>query len=289
MIHSQFMSERTSIIVRSAYKTAILSQEHEYHLACEWKQNQNRRALSELLQAHLKLVLKIARSYAGYGFCQEDLVAEGNMGMMQAAQNFDPSRGFRFSTYAMWWIKATIQEYVLHNWSLVKIGTTTLQKKLFFSLRKLQREINDNATDPIDLNNESVDKIAQKLGVNRREIDQMRVRMGGRDQSLNAPMQEDNDTDERIHFLRDDRDNHEAIILHKNEMENRQSILKTAFESLNPREQIIFQDRRMNENPSTLEALSQKLAISRERVRQIENEAFDKIQIRVKQIISKQK
>lgn len=257
----------------------ILGAEEEFMLAKRWQEHQDPKAAEKLVGSHLRLVAKIASGYRGYGLPLADLIAEGNIGLMQALRKFDPDKGFRFSTYAMWWIRANIQEYVLHSWSLVKIGTTAAQKKLFFNLRRLKGEMQE-LDEPI-LSAKSIKDIAIELNVSEHEVIEMSKRLSAPDQSLNAPLKEEG-LDEWQDWLVDEDSSHEAKIMERDENRQKNALLETAMKSLNEREYHIIQERRLKDPPVTLEALSESLGISRERVRQIEIRAFEKIQKAVK-------
>ena len=255
-------------------KFPMLDAEEEYMLAKNWKTTGNIKAAEKLVTSHLRLVAKIAMGYKGYGLPINEMISEGNVGLMQAVKKFEPEKGFRLATYAMWWIKASIQEYILRSWSLVKIGTTTAQKKLFFNLKKLKNQI---ATDVEgDLRNEHVDEIANKLDVSKDEVVSMNRRLSGKEFSLNAPVGEDGD--EWQDWLVDKDLDHDLKFAHQEEMEQRKDLLKDSIKVLNDREREILYSRRLNDDPETLEDLSKKYKISRERVRQIENKAFEKLQ-----------
>lgn len=257
-------------------KFHILSLDEEYQLATDWREKQDKKAMDKIASAHLKLVVKVANGYRGYGLPLVDLIAEGNIGMMQAMKNYDPNRGFRFSTYAMWWIKASIQDYVLHSWSLVKMGTTAAQKKLFFSLKKTKNALAENDRNEY-LTPEMVKKIAKKLDVSEEEVWSMDQRLGGKDSSLNTPVKLHDSNLEWVDWLADDRENQESEIIYKDELSKRKQALENAMNALNEREQQIIIGRRLDEPPQTLEEMSQKLNISRERVRQLEVSAFEKL------------
>ena len=270
-----------SVYLRDIRKFPLLDPNEEYMLAKSWKEHGDLEAAHKLVTSHLRLVAKIAMGYRGYGLPLSDLIAEGNIGMMQAVKRFDPDRGFRLSTYAMWWIRAAIQEYILHSWSLVKIGTTAAQKKLFFNLRRLKGEM--KAIDDGDLSHEQVKEIADRLDVPEEDVVNMNRRMLGGDQSLNAQVSKDGEGgDEWQDWLVDTAEPADARISAAQELGNRQRLLAQAMEGLNPREREIIVARRLSESPSTLEDLSQKLKISRERVRQIEVRAFEKLQHNIK-------
>ena len=255
-------------------KFPMLDAEEEYMLAKNWKTNGNVKAAEKLVTSHLRLVAKIAMGYRGYGLPVNEMISEGNVGLMQAVKKFEPEKGFRLATYAMWWIKASIQEYILRSWSLVKIGTTSAQKKLFFNLKKLKNQIAPQSEG--DLRDEHVDKIANKLDVSKDEVVSMNRRLSGKEFSLNTQVGEDGD--EWQDWLVDKELDHDLKFAHQEEMEQRKDLLKNSIKVLNEREREILYSRRLNDNPTTLEDLSQKYKISRERVRQIENKAFEKLQ-----------
>ncbi|GAB4118650.1 MAG: RNA polymerase sigma factor RpoH [Rhodothalassiaceae bacterium] len=257
-------------------KFPMLEKEEEYMLAKAWAEHGDTEAAHRLVTSHLRLVAKIAMGYRGYGLPISELISEGNVGMMQAVKRFDPDRGFRLATYAMWWIKAAIQEYILRSWSLVKIGTTAAQKKLFFNLRRMKGRI--QAMEEGDMRPEQVEHIATKLGVTEEEVISMNRRMAaGGDHSLNAPMRIDGDG-EWQDWLVDDTPDQETAFAESEELENRRALLNAALKTLNERERHILTERRLSETPMTLEELSQVYNISRERVRQIEVRAFEKLQ-----------
>jgi len=255
-------------------KFPMLDAEEEYMLAKNWKTTGNIKAAEKLVTSHLRLVAKIAMGYKGYGLPVNEMISEGNIGLMQAVKKFEPEKGFRLATYAMWWIKASIQEYILRSWSLVKIGTTTAQKKLFFNLKKLKNQIAPQTEG--DLRNEHVDAIANKLDVSKEEVVSMNRRLSGKEFSLNSQVGEDGD--EWQDWLVDKELDHDLKFAHQEEMEQRKDLLKNSIKVLNDREREILYSRRLNDNPTTLEDLSKKYKISRERVRQIENKAFEKLQ-----------
>ncbi len=266
--------------VQKVRRLNTLSLEEEYQLAKDWREKQDHKAMNKLAEAHLKLVTKLATGYRGYGLPISDLIAEGNIGMMQAMKHYEPDRGFRFSTYAMWWIKASMQDYILHTWSLVKIGTTAAQKKLFFSLKKTKRQIiNDtdgtNHNDP--LTQEIVQKIAIKLNVSEDEVWSMDQRIGSKDASLHTPVGDSESTVEWMDWLADETDNQEIQLVQRDEMDKRRHAFNKAMTALNSREQQILVGRRLDEPPKTLEEMSEQLTISRERVRQLEFSAFEKL------------
>ena len=259
----------------------ILEKDEEYMLAKAWSEREDVEAAHQLVTSHLRLVAKIAMGYRGYGLPLSDLISEGNIGMMHAVKKFDPERGFRLATYAMWWIKASIQEYILRSWSLVKIGTTAAQKKLFFNLRRLKGKI--DAIDGGDLRPEQVTHIAETLDVDESEVISMNQRMSGGDKSLNTPMASDIDGGgEWQDWIEDNRENQEVAFAEREEFEAQYSVMRDAIEGLNPREQRIIQARRLTEPPLTLEDLSEEFEVSRERIRQIEVRAFEKLAEAVK-------
>jgi len=260
-------------------KFPLLDQGEEYMLAKRWREHADPGAAQRLVTSHLRLVAKIAMGYRGYGLPLSELISEGNVGMMQAVKRFDPDRGFRLATYAMWWIRASIQEYILHSWSLVKMGTTAAQKKLFFNLRKLKGQL--QAIDEGDLSPENVTKIATELGVPEADVVSMNRRLAAPDHSLNAPLRSDGEG-EWQDWLVDDVDNQETSLSDREELSLRRDLLRGAMSHLTPRERDILMERRLREVPTTLEDLSQKYGISRERVRQIEVRAFEKLQKAIK-------
>jgi RNA polymerase sigma-32 factor len=255
-------------------KFPMLAAEEEYMLAKNWKTTGNVKAAEKLVTSHLRLVAKIAMGYKGYGLPVNEMISEGNVGLMQAVKKFEPEKGFRLATYAMWWIRASIQEYILRSWSLVKIGTTTAQKKLFFNLKKIKNKIAPRSEG--DLREEHVNEIAEKLDVSKDEVISMNRRLSGKEFSLNAPVGEDGD--EWQDWLVDKNLDHDLKFAQQEEMENRKSLLADSIKILNDREKEILYSRRLNEETTTLEDLSKKYKISRERIRQIENKAFEKIQ-----------
>ena len=263
-----------SIYLAQIKKFPMLDAEEEYMLAKNWKENGNLKAAHKLVTSHLRLVAKIAMGYKGYGLPVNEMISEGNVGLMQAVKKFEPEKGFRLATYAMWWIKASIQEYILRSWSLVKIGTTTAQKKLFFNLKKLKNQIAPKNEG--DLKKDEVEKIANTLDVSEDEVISMNRRLSGKEQSLNAPIGEDGD--EWQDWVVDKEMDQELKIAHQEELDQRKDLLQDSIKILNDREKEILYARRLNENPSTLEDLSKKYKISRERIRQIENKAFEKLQ-----------
>jgi RNA polymerase sigma-32 factor len=262
-------------------KFPMLEPQEEYMLAKRYSEHQDRNAAHKLVTSHLRLVAKIAMGYRGYGLPIGEVVSEGNVGLMQAVKKFEPDRGFRLATYAMWWIKAAIQEYILRSWSLVKMGTTANQKRLFFNLRRLKGRI--QAIDDGDLRPDQVKEIATKLNVSEEEVVSMNRRLGG-DASLNAPIKaSEGDSGQWQDWLVDDHDNQEEILIEQDELDNRRNMLGNALKVLNDRERRIFEARRLREDPVTLEELSAEFDISRERVRQIEVRAFEKVQDAVRE------
>lgn len=265
--------------LREIRKFPLLEANEEFMLAKAWREHGDLEAAHKLVTSHLRLVAKIAVGYRGYGLPLSDLIAEGNVGMMQAVKRFDPDRGFRLSTYAMWWIKAAMQEYILHSWSLVKIGTTAAQKKLFFNLRRLKRDM--KAINDGDLSPEQVGHIADSLSVSKEEVIAMNRRMAGGDQSLNAPVRIDGDG-EWQDWLADETESQEARFGAAEELRLRQKLLGKAMHRLNPREREIIAARRLTDPPATLDDLSKRHHVSRERIRQIEVRAFEKLQENIK-------
>jgi RNA polymerase sigma-32 factor len=254
----------------------MLQPDEEYMLAKRYHEHDDTEAAHRMVTSHLRLVAKIAMGYRGYGLPIGEVVSEGNVGLMQAVKKFDPERGFRLATYAMWWIKASIQEYVLRSWSLVKMGTTANQKRLFFNLRKAKNRI--QALGEHDLNEEQVKKIATDLKVTEEEVLSMNQRLSG-DASLNAPLRNaEGESGQWQDWLVDESDSAEEMLVEEDELDHRRSMLNDSIEVLNEREQRIFRARRLSEDPVTLEDLSQEFNISRERVRQIEVRAFEKVQ-----------
>jgi len=255
-------------------KFPMLDAEEEYMLAKNWRNNGNIKAAEKLVTSHLRLVAKIAMGYKGYGLPVNEMISEGNIGLMQAVKKFEPEKGFRLATYAMWWIKASIQEYILRSWSLVKIGTTTAQKKLFFNLKKLKNQIAPKSEG--DLKDEHVSEIADKLNVSKEEVVSMNRRLSGKEHSLNSQISEDGD--EWQDWIVDKQMDQELKFAQKEELDQRKDLLKDSIKILNTREREILHSRRLNDEPETLEDLSKKYKISRERIRQIENKAFEKLQ-----------
>ena len=259
-------------------KFPMLKPDEEYMLAKRWREHDDRDAAHKLVTSHLRLVAKIAMGYRGYGLPIGEVVSEGNVGLMQAVKRFEPEKGFRLATYAMWWIKASIQEYILRSWSLVKMGTTANQKKLFFNLRKAKSKI--SALDEGDLRPDQVQQIATRLGVPAQDVIDMNRRLGG-DASLNAPLREEGEG-EWQDWLVDEQSDQEVRLVESQESDNRLAALRDALGVLNPRERRIFEARRLTDDPITLEDLSDEFGVSRERVRQIEVRAFEKVQEAVK-------
>jgi RNA polymerase sigma-32 factor len=264
-------------------KFPMLQPEQEYMLAKRWREHEDTDAAHQLVTSHLRLVAKIAMGYRGYGLPIGEVISEGNVGLMQAVKRFEPDKGFRLATYAMWWIRASIQEYILRSWSLVKMGTTASQKKLFFNLRKAKSQI--SALEDGDLRPDQVDIIATKLGVSKQDVIDMNRRMSG-DASLNAPLREEGEG-EWQDWLVDDSTSQENILADSEEKDNRLGALQNALTVLNERERRIFEARRLSDDPITLEDLSDEFDISRERVRQIEVRAFEKVQAAVKSGMAK--
>ena len=261
----------------------MLEPQEEYMLARSWREHGDRDAAHKLVTSHLRLVAKIAMGYRGYGLPISEVVSEGNVGLMQAVKRFEPEKGFRLATYAMWWIKAAIQEYILRSWSLVKMGTTANQKKLFFNLRKAKSKI--SALEEGDLRPDQVQVIAKRLGVTEQDVVDMNRRLGG-DTSLNAPIRDDGESGEWQDWLVDDAPSQERILAESEESDNRHKALVSALDVLNDRERRIFEARRLAEDPITLEELAAEFGVSRERVRQIEVRAFEKVQKAVKSRIA---
>ena len=264
-------------------KFPLLSPEDEYMFAKRWKEHEDSEAARRLVTSHLRLVAKIAMGYRGYGLPVSEIVSEGNVGLMQAVKRFDPDKGFRLATYAMWWIRASIQEYVLRSWSLVKMGTTAAQKKLFFNLRKAKNNI--GAIEEGDLTPAHTATLADQLGVTETEVTDMNRRLSGGDASLNAPLRSESES-EWQDWLADDTADQETRMAEREEMGDRHELLVTAMKDLTDRERDILQARRLQDEPATLEELSQKYGVSRERVRQIEVRAFEKLQRGMKDAMS---
>ena len=256
-------------------KFPMLSAEEEYMLAKSWRDRGDLRSAHKLITSHLRLVAKIAMGYRGYGLPVSEMVSEGNIGLMQAVKKFEPEKGFRLATYAMWWIKASIQEYVLRSWSLVKMGTTTAQKKLFFNLKKIKNQLSPNNTG--DLKIEHVDEISKMLNVKKEEVVSMNRRLLGKEKSLNTPIKDESGV-EWQDWIVDDKVDQELKFSHEQEFNQRKKLMDDSISILNPREKDILTSRRLSENAPTLEDLSKKYNISRERIRQIETKAFEKLQ-----------
>ena len=267
-------------------KFPLLTKEEESQLAKKWIKENCLDAAHTLVNSHLRLVVKIAMKFRGYGLPLNELISEGNIGMIQSLKRFDPSKGFRLSTYAMWWIRASIQEYILHSWSLVKIGTTAAQKKLFFNLRSLKGKL--KALEDGDLQPELVTEIADRLDVSENDVIDMNRRLAGHDHSLNNPYSLESD-EEWINGIPDDRENHENQIIRNDELTKRKELLSIALKDLDERERRIITHRRLVDDPMTLDELSKKFGISRERVRQVEVKAFEKLRKVVKNISYKNK
>ena len=257
-------------------KFPMLSSEEEYMLAKNWKDKGDIKSAQKLVTSHLRLVAKIAMGYRGYGLPVSELISEGNIGLMQAVKKFDQKKGFRLATYAMWWIKASIQEYVLRSWSLVKMGTTTAQKKLFFNLKKIKNQLSINETG--DLSPKHVSTISKKLNVKKEEVISMNRRLHGKEKSLNAPIANDVDNSEWQDWIVDDKLDQEVKLSQDQELDKRKKLMNVSMNILNQREKEILIARRLSEDPKTLEYLSNEYKISRERVRQIESKAFEKLQ-----------
>ena len=263
-----------AIYLAQIRKFPMLAAEEEYMLAKNWRKTGNLKSAEKLVTSHLRLVAKIAMGYKGYGLPVNEMISEGNVGLMQAVKKFEPEKGFRLATYAMWWIKAAIQEYILRSWSLVKIGTTTAQKKLFFNLKKIKNKIAPRSEG--DLRNEHVSEIAKKLNVSEEEVVSMNRRLSGKEHSLNAPIGEDGV--QWQDWIVDKEMDQELRFIQTEEMEQRKDLLQDSIKILNEREKEILYARRLTDKPITLEVLSKKYKISRERIRQIENKAFEKLQ-----------
>ena len=264
-----------SVYLAQIKKFPMLDAEEEYMLAKNWRENGNLQSAHKLVTSHLRLVAKIAMGYRGYGLPVNELISEGNIGLMQAVKKFDPDKGFRLATYAMWWIKAAIQEYVLRSWSLVKMGTTSAQKKLFFNLKKIKNQIAPGHEG--DLRDEQVKEISKRLDVDSDEVVNMNRRMMGQEKSLNDPIKF-GETEEWQDWLTDEALDQELLVSQQQEYNDKKELLNSAMKILNDREKEIIIARRLTEDPSTLEDLSKKYKISRERIRQIETKAFEKLQ-----------
>ena len=266
-------------------KFPMLEKEQEFMLAKRWQQHEDTDAAEQMVTSHLRLVAKIAMGYRGYGLPMAEVISEGNVGLMQAVKKFDPDKGFRLATYAMWWIRAAIQEYILRSWSLVKLGTTAAQKKLFFNLRRIKGEI--NALESGDLNPDQVKEIAERLNVSEKDVLSMNGRMSGSDASLNAPLRADSEG-EWQDWLTDDDPGQAESYANRQEFDSRMTLLQEAMADLSEREQHILQERRLTDEPKTLEELSEVYNVSRERIRQIEVRAFEKIQKAMKRMAKEQ-
>ena len=267
-------------------KFPMLTEKQEINLANKWKNEGDTSAAHQLVTSHLRLVAKIAMGYRGYGLPVTDLISEGNIGLMQAVKKYDPDKGFRLATYAMWWIRAAIQEYVLKSWSLVKIGTTAAQKKLFFNLKKLKNQLSDYSDG--NLKPHQVKEIADRLDVSEKEVTEMEGRMSGNDYSLNAVVSAEGD-EEWQEWLVDEDADHEIKIAENEEISKRKELLSKAINILNDREKNIIKDRKLSEDPKTLDELSKEYKISRERIRQIEERAFQKLQIEMLNLAKEKK
>ena len=265
----------------------LLEPNEEFMLAKRWREHGDAEAAHRLVTSHLRLVAKIAMGYRGYGLPVSELISEGNVGMMQAVKRFDPDKGFRLATYAMWWIRASIQEYILHSWSLVKMGTTAAQKKLFFNLRRAKAQL--QVMDDRQFTPEKITKIATDLGVPEQDVINMNQRLAARDHSLNAPLRADGESDlEWQDWLVDESANQEVRLADEQEFDRRKEMMEEAMKTLNERERQILIERRLTDDPATLEDLSAKYKVSRERVRQIENRAFEKLQKAVRALTAEE-
>lgn len=263
-------------------KFPMLEKDQEFMLAKRWQEHEDSEAAHQLVTSHLRLVAKIAMGYRGYGLPIAEVISEGNVGLMQAVKKFDPDKGFRLATYAMWWIRASIQEYILRSWSLVKIGTTAAQKKLFFNLRRMKSQM--RALEEGDLRPDQVEEIATKLGVTDDDVISMNRRLSGPDASLNAPLRAEGESEWQDWLSDDDAESAEEELVESDEFDTRMSLLQEAMAGLNEREQHIIQERRLTEEPKTLEDLAQVYGVSRERIRQIEVRAFEKLQTEMKRL-----
>lgn len=263
----------------------MLSREDEYMDATAWRQHQDIDAAHRLVTSHLRLAAKIAMRFRGYGLPVTDLIQEANIGLMEAVKRFDPEKGFRLSTYAMWWIRAAVTEYVLHSWSLVKIGTTAAQKKLFFGLRRMKNDL--QLIDSGDLAPEQVQEIARRMDVPEREVVSMNRRLAGADQSLNAPVGDTEDGSEWLDWVESEEEDIEEALAESEELAQRRALLGRALAELNDRERRIFTERRLRESPRTLESLSDEFGVSRERIRQIEVRAFQKVQASMRDAVAR--
>jgi len=256
-------------------KFPMLSPEEEYMLAKRWKKRGDLKSAQKLITSHLRLVVKIAMGYRGYGLPVNEMISEGNIGLMQAVKKFEPEKGFKLATYAMWWIKASIQEYILRSWSLVKMGTTSAQKKLFFNLKKIKNQLAINNAN--DLKTEHINEISKRLNVKKEEVVSMNKRLSGKEKSLNDPIKDEDGT-QWLDWLVDKKANHEVVLSEKQEFDQRKNLMSEAMSVLNRREKEILTARKLSDEPITLEDLSKKYKISRERIRQIETKAFEKLQ-----------
>ncbi|TRO92693.1 RNA polymerase sigma factor RpoH [Glycocaulis profundi] len=263
-------------------KFPMLEKDEEFMLAKSWQEHEDSDAAHRLVTSHLRLVAKIAMGYRGYGLPIAEVISEGNVGLMQAVKKFDPDKGFRLATYAMWWIRASIQEYILRSWSLVKMGTTAAQKKLFFNLRRMKSQM--QALEEGDLHPDQVETIATKLGVTDQDVISMNRRLSGPDASLNAPMRQDGDAEWQDWLADDDAATAEDTLAQSDEFDSRMTLLQEAMGQLNERERHIIEERRLTEEPKTLEDLAGVYGVSRERIRQIEVRAFDKLQTEMKRL-----
>jgi len=256
-------------------KFPMLAPEEEYMLAKKWKNNEDLKSAQKLITSHLRLVAKIAMGYRGYGLPVNEMISEGNIGLMQAVKKFEPEKGFKLATYAMWWIKASIQDYILRSWSLVKMGTTTAQKKLFFNLKKIKNQISANSSN--ELRNEHVEEISKRLNVKKEEVISMNRRLSGKEKSLNDPVKDEDGT-QWLDWLIDSKADQEHKFSQEQELRQRKDLMNRAINILNTREKAILTARKLSDNVATLEDLSKKYKVSRERIRQIESKAFEKLQ-----------
>ena len=271
---NNFIDNESKSFVKKAMSLPLLEEKHELDLANKWKNNNDENALHELIQAHMRLVVSYAVKYKNYGLSLNDLIQEGNIGLMKAAQKFEPNKGFRFSTYASWWIRASIQDFLLKHWSIVRIATTSKQKSLFFSLRRLKQKINGNENGNIDFN--TAENIASDLNISTSAVINMDSRITQNDSSLNKKISEDGE-DEFLSLLEDENARPDNIIFAKDEIDHKKTMVNSAIDSLDDRETQIINERHLSENPKTLEYLGKKLKISKERVRQIEKNAMNKM------------
>ena len=271
---TNFIDNDSKSFVKKAMSLPLLEEDHELDLAYKWKDNKDEKALHELIQAHMRLVVSYAIKYKNYGLSMGDLIQEGNIGLMKAAQKFEPNRGFRFSTYASWWIRASIQDFLLKHWSIVRIATTSKQKSLFFSLRRLKQKINGTDSGNIDYN--TAENIASELNISTSAVVNMDNRITQNDSSLNKKISDDGE-DEFLSLLEDEDARPDEIIFAKNELNHKKDMVSQAISSLDDRETQIINERHLSENPKTLEYLGEKLKISKERVRQIEKNAMNKM------------